>query len=166
MKRTLSCIITAFILLAHTFAAENTESESNNFSENAKVSIKFHDRTMYYPGNAENNPVNIHVTVANTGSETLRFKLADDRMFSIDFDAFDIKNSTLKKTEGLTKKRTTSQTVYFREIALEPGEAYSFVENLKEFLDVATVIVACRLAGFDIKHALFGVFLCNFLGSE
>ena len=124
------------MLLAHTFAAENTETESHNFSENAKVSIKFHDRTMYYPGNAENNPVNIHVTVANMGSETLRFKLADDRMFSIDFDAYDIKNTSLKKTEGLTQKRTTSQTVYFREIALEPGEAYSFVENLKEFLDV------------------------------
>ncbi len=129
VKRILLCIITTFLVLAHINASES-------LADNAKVSIKFYDRTMYYPGDSENNPVKIHVTVANTGSETLRFKMADDHMFSIDFDAFDVKNSQLPSTNALVQKRTTSQAVYFREIALEPGEEYSFVENLKEFLDV------------------------------
>ena len=92
---------------------------------------------MYYPDAADSNPVFIHITVRNTGTDTLRFKLADDRMFSIDFNAYTIKNERLAQTEALVRKRTTNQTVYFREIALEAGEEYSFVENLKEYLTVA-----------------------------
>ena len=105
--------------------------------QNAAVSIKFYDKTMYYPDAADSNPVFIHITVRNTGTDTLRFKLADDRMFSIDFNAYTIKNERLAQTEMLVRKRTTNQTVYFREIALEAGEEYSFVENLKEYLTVA-----------------------------
>ena len=105
--------------------------------QNAAVSIKFYDKTMYYPDAADSNPVFIHITVRNTGTDTLRVKLADDRMFSIDFNAYTIKNERLAQTETLVRKRTTNQTVYFREIALEAGEEYSFVENLKEYLTVA-----------------------------
>jgi hypothetical protein len=106
--------------------------------KNADVSIKFYDRTMYYPGDSEENPVYIHITVSNKGSETLRFKLADDRMFSIDFIAYTVKNNVLPQTKMLIRKRTTNNTVYFREISLEPGEEYSFVENVKEYLDITS----------------------------
>ncbi len=130
MKRTLLAIIAIFTVFAQSVVAQNVTGQ------NADVAIRFYDRTMYYPGDAENNPVYVHVTVRNTGSDTLRFKLADDRMFSIDFTAFTVKNAQLAATERLTRKRTTNQTVYFREISLEPGEEYSFVENLKDYLVV------------------------------
>lgn len=130
MKRTLTLIIAIFMLFAQSVWAQNESFK------NAEVSIRFYDRTMYYPGDAENNPVYVHITVRNTGSETLRFKLADDRMFSINFTAFTVKNAQLANTERLDRKRTTNQTVYFREISLESGEEYSFVENLKDYLEV------------------------------
>ncbi len=136
VKRTLLCIISSFALLAHIFAAETSQKALSAIEDNAKISIRFFDRTMYYPGDSGNNPIQIHITISNTGSDTLRFKLADDRRFSIDFDAFDVKNSQLQTTDALVQKRTTNQTVYFREIALEPGEEYSFVENLKDFLKI------------------------------
>ena len=134
MKRTLLAIITGFMIFAQSAGAQNASSvtASNDTLNNAEVSIKFHNRTMYYPGNSEENPVYIHVSIKNTGSDTLRFKLADDRMFSVDFRAFDVKNHQLAQTDGLIKKRTTSQTVYFREISLESQEEYSFVENVKD----------------------------------
>ncbi len=100
----------------------------------ASVSIKYFDRTMYYPGDAESNPVLVHISIKNNSTETLRFKLADDRMFSVDFYAYTVRNTKLKNTERLVRKRTTNQTVYFREIALESGEEYSFVENLKDYI--------------------------------
>ncbi|MCH5291381.1 MAG: hypothetical protein J1D88_06475 [Treponema sp.] len=129
MKRTLFAIIAGLAVLAQSALAQQN-------TKNAEVSIKFYDRTMYYPGNAEENPVYVHVTVSNRGPETLRFKLADDRMFSIDFVAFNIKNTRLPETQTLRRKRTTNHTVYFREIALESGEEYSFVENLKDYLTI------------------------------
>ena len=136
MKKTFVGIITSLAVLAQICAVESTLKAEEKAAENAKVSIKFYDKNMYYPGNAGDNPVNIHITIKNTGSDTLRFKLADDRRFSIDFDAVDVKNTKLEETSSLLKKRTTNQTVYFREIALEAGEEYSFVENLKDFINI------------------------------
>lgn len=130
MKRFLLAIIAVFCMFGKTALSAETPSFENVF-----VSIKFYDRTMYYPGNAGENPVFVHVTIRNDGAETLRFKLADDRMFSTDFSAYTVKNTQLEPTEEIIRKRTTNQVVYFREIALETGEEYSFVENAKEYLD-------------------------------
>ena len=130
MKRTLFAIITIFAIFAHSAVAQS----SRDFSK-ASVVIKFYDRTMYYPGSTDDNPIFVHISVVNRGTETLRFKLADDRMFSLDFTAYTIKNSTLPKTEKLVVKRSTNQTVYFREIALEAGEEYSFIENAKNYIN-------------------------------
>ena len=129
-------IISVLALFAHSVFAQtekNIDKDRPGYS-NASVSIKFFDRTMYYPGSAEDNPIFVHVTIKNKGPETLRFKLADDRMFSVDFSAFTVKNTRLERTDALIRKRTTNQTVYFREISLETGEEYSFVENAKNFL--------------------------------
>jgi hypothetical protein len=132
LKRTLFLIIAVLTLFAQT-AFSQSEEIPQDFSK-ASLSIKFFDRTMYYPGNPEDNPVYIHVSIVNNGTDTIRFKLADDRMFSADFTAYTIKNSMLPQTEALIRKRSTNQTVYFREISIEPGEEYSFVENAKDYL--------------------------------
>ena len=144
MKRTLFAIIPIFIIFAQCInvpflyaQSTTTQNGENNASfKNAEVSIKFYDKTMYYPGDSEENPVYVHITVANKGSDTLRFELADDRMFSIDFIAYTVKNNMLAQTKTLIRKRTTNNTVYFRQISLEPGEEYSFVENVKEYLEI------------------------------
>jgi hypothetical protein len=92
---------------------------------------------VYYPDNTADNPVYIHISITNTGSETIRFKLADDRTFSLDFNGRTMKSVYIPKTETIIEKRTTNRTVYFREIALEPGEEYSFVENVKDYLVIS-----------------------------
>ena len=124
------------MLFAYSVSAQNYVATTSAGTSNAEIGVKFYNRTLYYPGNAEENPVYIHITIRNTSSDTLRFKLTDDRIFSVDFKAVDVKNKQLAQTDYLIRKRTTSQTVYFREIALEPGEEYSFVENLKDYLNI------------------------------
>jgi hypothetical protein len=101
-----------------------------------EVTIRFYDRTLYFAGPGETNPVSVLTTIRNTGSDTLRFKLADDRAFSVDFVARTVRNGLLQQTPTLVRKRTAHQTVFFREIALETGESYSFIENLKDYLDI------------------------------
>lgn len=130
MKKLTVLIISCLILFAHTVFAQN---EVQNYDD-ASVSIKFYDRTMYYPENAKDNPIFVHVTIRNNGNQTLRFKLADDRMFSEDFTAYNVKNISIEQTPEIVRKRTTNQYVYFREISLETGEEYSFIENVKEYL--------------------------------
>ena len=123
------------IAIIFAFAQTGFSLDNKDFS-NASVSIRYSNRSIYYPGDAEENPVMVHITIRNNGVETLRFKLADDRAFSLDFDAYTVKNKKLSQTSNIIEKRTTNQTVYFREIALESGEEYSFVENLKEYLTI------------------------------
>jgi len=131
--RKLFVIISSFFIIGQVqiFAQNNTA----NF-ENASVSIRYSNKTIYYPGNPNDFPINIHITIKNNGSDTLRFKLADDRKFSVDFNAYTSKNSLLPQTQEVIEKRTTNQTVYFREISLEGGEEYSFTENLKDYIQI------------------------------
>lgn len=112
------------------------EKESSKYDD-MSVSIKYYDRTMYYPGNPDTNPVFVHISIKNNSARTMRFKLADDRMFSVDFNGYTIKNLQILQTENVIRKRTTNQTVYFREISLETGEEYSFVENLKDYIEIS-----------------------------
>jgi len=125
-------IAVLFCLGQQAFADVIDKTDYNDLS----VSVKYYNRTMYYPGNRDSNPVLVHISIKNNSTETKRFKLADDRMFSIDFDVITIKNQTLPQSENLIKKRTTNRTVYFREIALDNGEEYSFTENLKDYIDI------------------------------
>lgn len=122
-------------MFAHTlFSQMNPFGIETSQYKDATVTIKFYDRTMYYPENTKENPILVHITICNNGTETLRFKLADDRMFSADFNAYNVKNIGLDQTDEIIRKRTTNQYVYFREIALETGEEYSFIENVKDYL--------------------------------
>lgn len=100
------------------------------------VSIRFYDKTIYYPDAVNDNPIYIKITIANKTSNTIRFKLADDRIFSMDFITVTSKNIQLNHTEYFIKKRSQNQPVFFREISLEPGEEYSFIENLKQYIKI------------------------------
>ena len=133
--RKLLSIISVLFVFGQMAAFAEDERAVPDYS-NASVSIKYYNRTVYYPGNADEAPVFVHITIKNNGAETLRFKLADDRSFSMDFNAYTVKNNRLDQTENIIEKRTTNQTVYFRELALEQGEEYSFVENVKSFLKI------------------------------
>lgn len=132
-------IISILLIFAQTrILAQDSSTSSVQTQDysNVEVSIKYYNKSIYYPGNKDDFPIYVHITIKNNGTETLRFKLADDRAFSIDFNTYTVKNKKLSQTENLVEKRTTNQTVYFREISLENGEEYSFVENVKDYISI------------------------------
>jgi hypothetical protein len=93
-------------------------------------SIRFYDRRIYY---LEQDPVYIQVTITNNSPSVYRFRLADDRAFSVDFDVRTVTNRSIDPAETLIRKRTSSGQVFFREITVESGESFSFVEDLRDF---------------------------------
>ncbi len=142
LKRILISIISVFILFAQTLFAQSAQNiimgNSTTNVDGLEVSISFHNKAMYFPSNTQNNPIFVNVSIANKGSQTVRFKIADDRAFSLDIHAVNIKNETLEESETLIRKRTTSSTVYFRELALEPAETYGFTIDVKDFITIET----------------------------
>jgi hypothetical protein len=102
--------------------AENTQSGP------ISISIRFFDKRIYY---LEAEPIYIQLTITNNGPAAYRFKLADERAFSVDFDVRTTTNRPVEAADTLIRKRSQSQQVYFREISIEAGESFSFVEDLK-----------------------------------
>ncbi len=137
LKRILISIISVFIFIAQGIYAQSTVNlqESTN-TDGLEVSISLHNKTVYFPSSTPDNPILLNVTLTNKGSDTVRFKIADDRAFSLDFDAITVRNENLDYSDALVRKRTTSSTVYFRELALEPAETYGFTVDIKDFIHI------------------------------
>ncbi|MDR0475262.1 MAG: hypothetical protein LBH43_16520 [Treponema sp.] len=102
-------------------------------AETIDFSIRFYDKRIYY---AEGDPIKVQLTIANNSPASYRFKLADERAFSIDFDIRTMSNRGLEPADALTRKRSQSQQVFFREIAVESGESFSFVEDLRDYVNL------------------------------
>jgi len=94
-------------------------------------SIRFYDRRVYY---AETDPIFVQITITNNSPSPYRFKLADDRAFSVDFDIRTMSNRPLQQADLLIRKRTVNGQFFFREVAIESGESFSFVENLCDYI--------------------------------
>ena len=125
------CRIAVFILLAFVSASFLNAYEMPGQVE---FNIRFFDRRIYF---AETDPVFIQINITNNSPSVYRFKLADDRAFSVDFDVRTMTNRRLEQADILLRKRTQNSQVFFREITIESGESFSFVEDLRDYVKFA-----------------------------
>jgi hypothetical protein len=94
-------------------------------------SIRYFDRRVYH---LQDDNILIQVTLTNNSPAPFRFKLANERAFSVDFDVRTSANRPVPAADTLVRKRSQSQQVFFREISIATGESFSFVENLKDYV--------------------------------
>ena len=97
-----------------------------------EYNIRFYDRHIYY---IESNPIFVQITITNNSPYPYRFKLADDRVFSIDFDIRTMTNRQLPQSDLIIRKRTQTNHIFFREIVIESGESFSFTEDLRDYVN-------------------------------
>lgn len=108
-------------------------------------SIRFFDRRVYH---LEQEPILIQITLTNNSPAPYRFKLANERPFSIDFDVRTGGNQMVALADTLIRTRSQSQQVFFREVLIDTGESFSFVENVSEyaaFHQTGSYVVQARL---------------------
>ena len=130
MKHPLAAVAGFLICAAISFAG------AEEVLPGADVSIKFYDHRVYYPGDSASEPIYVQITISNPTPQALRFKLADQRSFSVDFFAASARNIPLEHTDGWLRRRNTNGQIFFREVSIEPGESYSFIENVKDYLKI------------------------------
>lgn len=112
---------------------------------NVSFSIRYFDKRIYF---VETDPIYVQIIIANNSPAAYRFKLADERAFSVDFDIRTMNNRALEPAETLLRKRTGSGQVFFREILVESGESFSFVEDLRNYVRLSrpgSYIVQARI---------------------
>jgi hypothetical protein len=98
--------------------------------ENVAVSIRFYDKQIYH---LASDPILVQVTITNNGPLPYRFRLAENRAFSLDFEVKTLQNRAVPQADTLLRTRASSRQVYFRDVAVEAGESFSFVEDLQHY---------------------------------
>ena len=138
MRKTVTIILVHFAV-AYPFWGANENSMPGPSDGNAvspgsaggmqdieQFSIRFFDQKVYFLG----DPIQVEAVITNTGTDTLRFKVADNRVFNLDFDVRTTTNVGLDHAKEFTIARNSDQPVFFREMSLEPGDKYSVVVDL------------------------------------
>ncbi len=92
-------------------------------------SISFYNQQIYFPG----DPIQIRMSIKNDSPSVYTFRIADNRIFNVEFEVVDLRNVAQVHSEHFTTTRNSVQRVYFREISLNPGEEFSFIETLNHY---------------------------------
>ena len=121
------------------------------------VSIRYQDKQIYVPG----SEILVKFTIKNDRSTTYRFRVAENRMFNVEFDVRTLSNVPLEPAPHFTTERTSNQQLYYRDVALEPGEEFAFTENLSDYVrivDPGIFVVTARffpaLVGDETRQAV------------
>jgi hypothetical protein len=96
-------------------------------------SIRYFDKRIYYAAGDRDDPILVQATITNNSPSPYRFKLANERAFSIEFDIRTTANRAVEAADTLVRRLTTSGHIFFREISVESGESFSFVEDLRDY---------------------------------
>jgi hypothetical protein len=115
--RTAIAVLVLLAVSAPFYAATQEESE---------FSIRFFDKKVYFLG----DEIMVEALITNTTPDTLRFKVADNLVFNLDFDARTTTNLSVEHAREFTTARNSDQPVFFREMSLQPGERYGVVVDV------------------------------------
>lgn len=99
-------------------------------SAQPEIAVRFFDKRIYYT----DSEIFLKITISNPSPAPYRFKLAEERMFSLTFEARTPSNRLLDASDFYKRTVASGTPVFYREIALEPGEEYSFVEDLRRYV--------------------------------
>ncbi|HSV55899.1 MAG TPA: hypothetical protein VLH39_02180 [Magnetospirillaceae bacterium] len=95
-----------------------------------EITVRFFDKRVYHT----DSEIFLRITISNPSAATYRFKLAEDRMFSVAFEARTPTNRILDASDAYRRTIAASGPVFFREVSLGPGEEFSFVEDLRRYV--------------------------------
>jgi len=115
------------------FAASLAAQTLPETSAPVQLSIQYHDQHIYY----EHDDVMVKLTINNNSAEVYRFRLADQRMFSVDFGVQNLANQSAVPSERYSTVLSDNKPIFTRDISILPGESYAFVEKLNDYKQLA-----------------------------
>ena len=97
-----------------------------------EFTIRYYDKAIYF----SNSTVQVKLEFFNDTPDPVRFKIAENRFYSVDFDVRSMKNVPAVRSRDFVISRTTDEPVFFREVSLQPGERFGFVETLNLYVHI------------------------------
>ena len=134
MKRLIALLL-LFLPCSLIFATDGMAAADSMSIQTIDFSIRFHAKRIYYVGDKE-HPIQIEAVITNNSPQTYRFKMANNRVFNIDFEVTTPTNLMLDHAKEFTIAKLSNQPILFREISLEPGEKFGIVLSLPNFVSI------------------------------
>lgn len=109
------------------------------------LSIQFFDKTLY----TTHSDIMIRVTIRNDTAGEYRFRLADERRRSLAFEVRTLTNRMLPASNSWIRTMAANTPAFYRELSLLPGEEYSFIENIHDYIAISeagTFLVQCTFS--------------------
>ena len=98
-----------------------------------KVEVSYWDKTIYYQG----DPVWVKIDVVNNSPGIFRFKVAEQRVFNLNFRVVNLSNVQMENTRAFGIIKNRNIPAFYREVSLTSGERFSFTENLTDYVDLS-----------------------------
>jgi len=114
-------------------------------SAQVSLSIQFFDKTLY----TTQSDINVRVTIRNNTASEYRFRLADERRRSLAFEVRTLSNRVLPASNSWIRTMAANTPAFYRELSLLPGEEYSFIENIHDYVaigEAGTFLVQCTFS--------------------
>lgn len=137
---TLFFLIVLFCTMSITVFANDFSNVGT--SANASLSISYFDKKIYVPG----SEILVKISIINTGTGPFRFRLADDKRRSLSFEVRTLSNKKLEPSEALKRALASSSPAYYRDLVLQAGEEYSFVDDIAAYVKIdepGAYVVSC-----------------------
>jgi hypothetical protein len=119
-----------FVLIFSPLLARAQEGGAVDFS------IRYFDKRLYHAAGEGGEPILVQATITNNSPGPYRFKIANERAFSLEFDIRTAGNRSLDAADTLLRRLSGNAAVFFREISVESGESFSFVEDLRDYAEL------------------------------
>jgi len=123
LKKYLLFLCFLLILLAPLFSATG----------DVTCSIRYYNKKIYYAG----DNVELRVELYNNSPDNFSFQTTDPKYFNTIMVFKDITGRELKDKYKVTRKIAAAQTVYYRNMIIQPGEVFAFNIPLNDVLDIS-----------------------------
>ncbi|MBF9015671.1 MULTISPECIES: hypothetical protein [unclassified Oceanispirochaeta] len=100
------------------------------WSADPVFSIRYYNKKIYYP----DSPIQVKVLLSNPGSESLSFRIAENRTYNFLFTLKTMKNEFLPASREYLVNFDRNEPAFYRMITLEPGEEFGFILELDDFV--------------------------------
>jgi len=102
--------------------------------DNIEVNIRFYNQKIYYLNTVDE--IQVEIKIMNKSLEPFYFKVADEKIYNIDFIAHTQQGIEFNTADILEINRNNFNIVYFKELILNPGEEYGFIVNLSKYIEL------------------------------
>lgn len=96
------------------------------------IFVRFYEKKIYYVNKTEE--IKIKVNIVNNSQQPYQFRMADDKIFNLNFEVFTQANIPLKYSEQFIIKSRTHQYVLYKDVLLKQGEEYGFIIFLDDYI--------------------------------